>query len=88
MVDAGPIHDGIITDYANIHDSKYAGLAHQVKHPTLYGPRDPSLRITAERVDLLVNVQTGERQRLMVNFRNIGLRCERETQESSGWVLS
>lgn len=88
MVDAGPIHDGRVTGYVNINESKYAGLAHLVKHPTLYGPRDPSLRITAERVDLPVNVQTGERQRLMVNFRNIGLRCERETQESSGGVLS
>lgn len=79
MGDAVPIHDGRVTGYTSMDESNYSGLADVVKHPTLYGPRDPSLRITAERMDIPLNIETGERQRLMVNFRNVGLNCERET---------
>lgn len=88
MADAGPIHNGRVTGHTNMDESKYAGLTHQVKHSTLYGPRDSSLRITAKRVDIPMNVQSGERQRLMVNFRNIGLSRGPETKEANGGVLS
>lgn len=87
MVDADSLHYGQVTGTTNMDDSKYSGLSHQVKHPTLYERRDSSLRITAERMDIPKNIQTGELQRLMVKFSNIGLSCERETQEANGRVL-
>lgn len=85
MGDARPLREGHYTytdtemKYdAVIDESNCAGLAQYVKRPTLYGPRDPGLRITAERIDIPANFQTGEHHKLMVKFKNISLDYEEE----------
>lgn len=91
MDDARPLHQGHypntdteMRDDAEIDKSNCHGLAQHVKRPTLYGPRDPGLMVPAERIDILVNSQTGGHHKLMVKFRNISLNVENEQLATNG----
>lgn len=46
----------------------------KTKLPTVYGARDPSVKITAERVDVPEDAATNEPARLLIKFKNLDLK--------------
>lgn len=75
MQEAGPAYQKQGTAAAaDDAESNEAGPSQQVKLPTVYGPRDHDVKITAERIYIPEDAETGEAHRLIVTFKNLDLK--------------
>lgn len=68
--------DTQMKDTARLDQSHVADPLAQAKLPTIYGPRNPDVKISAERTDISEGVQTGERIQLIIKFRNLNLKVK------------
>ncbi|KAJ4412451.1 hypothetical protein N0V82_008806 [Gnomoniopsis sp. IMI 355080] len=89
MVGAGPVYekqgtksDTDMKDAAPAGDrSNDTGPCHQGERPTIYGPRDPDIKIVAERINIPEDVEASQGHKLIITFKNLDLKGKGKQEE-------